>query len=152
MMSFIKPPFPFPAKWGLVNNDPVIKKAWNVPAFHCHETLAIRMPTDKVQKTDQVDYDDLRPQPSPEEEEYMVDFALELNEEWSAKLLKTAMRLKLITSSKKPSKAKKAHKKKMRAKSKMKKQMILKQQEVCSTILDNKLADEVYLESCDDNK
>lgn len=59
-----------------------------------------------------------------EDEEYNVDFRLEMNEEWAKRLLPTAQRLKLIAVPKKPSKAKKAHKKKMRAKCKSKKKSI----------------------------
>ena len=62
-----------------------------------------------------------------EDQEYMVDFKLELNEEWAKRLLPTAQRLKLIATPKKPSKAKKAHKKKMRAKSKAKKKLASEQ-------------------------
>jgi hypothetical protein len=117
-----------------------------VPAHHCRQSLAINMfvdaaaatHLDAVTATTTATRDDTSsgcesvpanvifanpcgwyPCTAEEDEEYMVDFSLELNEEWAAKLAATAQRLKIVSTPKKPSKAKLAHKKKTRAKSKL---------------------------------
>ena len=129
----IKPPFPFPSSWNQLSRCAQRDVSpWLIPTYHSTQTLAISFANQQTlpAPTIETNYHD-HGELDVEDQEYMVDFALEMNDEWAAKLVNTAKRLQIVSDPRKPSKAKIAHKRKTRAKSKLKRQTESTHQQQC---------------------